>query len=110
MKSTIKNPKEIELLFTKGKKAFFPELMISYIPGNPNENKFLYTSKKGIGNAVIRNSIKRKLKEITQLITIKGFNIALVGNLKLLEIKDYKDLGNKINKELNKKGTFKKYE
>lgn len=110
MKSTIKNPKEIETLFTKGKKAFFPELMISYIPGNPNENKFLYTSKKGIGNAVIRNSIKRKLKEITQLITTKGFNIALVGNLNLLEIKDYKDLANKINKELNKKGTFKKYE
>ena len=100
MKSTIKNPKEIETLFTKGKKAFFPELMISYIPGNPNENKFLYTSKKGIGNAVTRNSIKRKLKEITQLITTKGFNIALVGNLNLLEIKDYKDLANKINKEL----------
>lgn len=110
MKSTIKNPKEIEALFTKGKKAFFPELMISYIPGNPNENRFLYTSKKGIGNAVTRNEIKRKLREISRLITIKGFDLALIGNLKLLEIKDYRNIINKINLELNKKGTFKKYE
>lgn len=110
MKSTIKDSKEIESLFKTGKKIFLPELMIFYLLGNQSENKFLYTSKKGIGNAVIRNSIKRKLKEISQLIENKSFNIALIGNLKLLELKDYRNIANKINLELNKKGTFKKYE
>lgn len=97
----MKNKKDISNLFEKGKKIFLKELMVIYIPSEKTE--FLFTSKKGIDSAVKRNTIKRKLREISRKLDLtSNYHIALIGNENLLEVKNYSQIISQLNKEFNK--------
>lgn len=102
IKNTIKNKKEIDDLFKTGKKIKIEYLLVIY--KKSDKTQFLFTVQNGNKlTAVKRNFIKRKLRIISQKIkTDKTYNIALIGNEKIIDLKDYDKIINKINTEFNK--------
>lgn len=61
MYSKIKKNSQFNLLFSKGKKAFSPTLILLYLPNTKNEVGICVSKKHG--NAVKRNRIKRLIRE-----------------------------------------------
>ena len=61
MYSKIKKNSQFNLLFSKGKKAFSPALILLYLPNSVTEFGICVSKKHG--NAVKRNRIKRLIRE-----------------------------------------------
>ena len=61
MYSKIKKNSQFNLLFSKGKKAFSPTLILLYLPNSTTEVGICVSKKHG--NAVKRNRIKRLIRE-----------------------------------------------
>lgn len=61
MYSSIKKNSQFNLLFSKGKKAFSPALILLYLPSSVTEVGICVSKKHG--NAVKRNRIKRLIRE-----------------------------------------------
>jgi len=63
--NTIANKKLIRALYAKGKRIITKQIVVLYQDKSElNENKVLFVVSKKVGNAVVRNKIRRRLKEI----------------------------------------------
>jgi ribonuclease P protein component len=63
--NTISNKKLIKALYREGKRIVTRQVVILYRKKSDiTENKVLFVVSKKVGNAVIRNKIRRRLKEI----------------------------------------------
>ena len=74
LKNRLKNKKDFDAVFKKGKKAEGAFLFLKAIKNNLNESRFGFVvSQKVNKKAVARNRIKRKLREIakTERIVVK---------------------------------------
>ena len=97
-KNTIKIKTEIDKLFKTGKKLNCFPVTVIYLKNNTEDNRYLFTCFKNAGKANVRNSIKRKLREISRKLNDKGFDIALIGDKSLIDITNYSIIIAKINK------------
>lgn len=59
----LKAHKEFGLVYNRGKSAHSRSCVVFYLPKN-GEKKIGYTASKKVGNAVIRNRSKRRLRAI----------------------------------------------
>ena len=64
MYARLKKNSQFNLLFSKGKKAFSPALILLYLPSDKLEIGICVSKKHG--NAVMRNRIKRLMREALQ--------------------------------------------
>lgn len=64
---TIKRNHEFQRLYTKGKSAASPYLALYCRKGWGNRNRLGLTVGKKVGGAVVRNRVRRRLREIYRL-------------------------------------------
>lgn len=61
---TIKENRLFRRTYYKGKKQVCGELVLYYLENNLNKNVFGITVSKKLGKAIVRNKIRRRLREI----------------------------------------------
>lgn len=61
---TLKRKKDFDRLFNNGKSIASHYLVLYWNPNSEGENRYGFSISKRIGKAVVRNKLKRRLKEI----------------------------------------------
>ncbi|MBN2239326.1 MAG: ribonuclease P protein component [Dehalococcoidales bacterium] len=75
----LKKPREYALVYSKGRSWTSRLLVIRVIPNDLNETRFGLSVSKKVGNAVARNKVKRRLREITRTEPVKpGWDIVII--------------------------------
>lgn len=102
MKSLKKN-RDFKKVYSRGKSLATYNLVLYYYPNHISENRVGFSISKKIGKAVIRNRIKRRLKEIIRLKkNLKtGYDLIFIAR-KPIAKRDYHQLLGDVNKLLNK--------
>lgn len=97
---------EFRRVYSSGKSSATPLIAVYYKKNRTGHNRLGLTVGKKVGNAVIRNRVRRKLKEIYRLheTEIKaGFDIVIVARVKSQNAK-YAALESDMLKLINKMG------
>ena len=78
---TLKKNYEFHRLYSKGKSAVTPYLVLYTRPNRLGENRVGYTVSAKLGHAVVRNRVRRRLREIYRLNATslrQGFDLVVV--------------------------------
>ena len=67
VRGTLKKNSDFRRLYAKGKSAVTPFLVLYARPNRLGENRLGYTVSVKIGHAVVRNRVRRRLREIYRL-------------------------------------------
>lgn len=97
-------------IYAKGKNILDSFIVIYYIRNNLDINRLGIVVNKKVGKAVIRNKVRRLIKENFRLIENElktGYDIVIVSRVKASKA-DYYDIKNSIYKLLNKAKLFNK--
>ena len=68
----LKGTKRLSLVHEKGRTWVNRLLVLKTISNDLDRSRFAFLAGKRIGNAVVRNRVKRRLREIVRLAPIKG--------------------------------------
>lgn len=74
-------------LYYQGKSVAGQNIILYYMPGLKNKNRLGITISKKLGHAVIRNRVKRQIKEAYRLLEVRfitGFDIVIVARKAIL--------------------------
>ena len=110
-KNSIKKSYQIKWILRKGKEFDLEQFKIRLVKNNKKYNRTAIILKKGINSSVLRNGLKRKIREAFRLIAnkiIQGYDILFViensNNLKeLKELKEIKKVKIEKNAKENKR-------
>ncbi len=111
--------KDFLKLYNKGSFIASNSCVVYYLKNNASFNRIGFTTGKKIGNAVLRNSAKRKMKAAyikSELLFPIGFDIVIVAregieNVKSTEIEQFfvkRAIPRMLNPDKNKKTNFNK--
>ena len=78
---TLKKNSDFRRLYAKGKSAVTPYMVVYCRRNRTGENRLGYTVSTKLGHAVVRNRVRRRLREIVRLNTPRmktGWDIILV--------------------------------
>ncbi len=67
VRGTLKKNSDFRRLYAKGKSAVTPYLVVYTRPNRLGENRLGYTVSVKLGHAVVRNRVRRRLREIYRL-------------------------------------------
>ena len=67
VRGTLKKNSDFRRLYAKGKSAVTPYLVLYVRPNRLGENRVGYTVSAKLGHAVVRNRVRRRLREIARL-------------------------------------------
>ena len=67
VRGTLKKNSDFRRLYAKGKSAVTPFLVLYARPNRLGENRLGYTVSAKLGHAVVRNRVRRRLREIYRL-------------------------------------------
>ena len=93
-KTTVKNNYEFRRLYQKGKSALDKNLVLYVRPNRRGQNRVGLTVSSKLGCAVVRNRVRRRLREIFRLNNVhvaQGFDFILVARSHAVEC-SYKEL------------------
>ncbi len=96
----IKKNKDFRKVYSKGRTVGSKILVIYRFKRNNNEKRFGFSISKKVGKAVVRNRLKRVLKEICRLDSDSfrdGYDYVLIPKARAVD-KNYNDLKEEINK------------
>lgn len=103
----IRLEREYKSIFRKGNKFYSPYFLLVTMRSNPKDpSRFGFIASKKVGNAVARNTIKRRLREIIRLqlpYINPGYDCIVVASPNALEV-DYSELQIAMQKPLKKSG------
>ncbi len=105
---TLKRRAEFLRVAAKGRKAPVHGLVLQALPrDDTNPARFGFTVTKKIGNAVVRNRTRRRLKEAARLLfaakPLSGFDLVLIGR-DATRGRDFLDLQDDITRAMRKVG------
>ena len=81
VRRTLKKNSDFRRLYARGKSAATPYLVLYCRPNRRAENRLGYTVSTKLGHAVVRNRVRRRLREIVRLsepVLKQGFDIVIV--------------------------------
>lgn len=81
MRVTLKKNSDFRRLYAKGKSAVTPYMVVYCRRSRESENRLGYTVSAKLGHAVVRNRVRRRLREIYRLNAPqlkKGYDIVIV--------------------------------
>jgi ribonuclease P protein component len=78
---------QFDLVYAKGKTWKNKELIIRTLPNNLKLSRFGFVVSKRVGKAVVRNHIKRLLREITRQTPVKpGWDIVFIARIPVVAV------------------------
>lgn len=87
-RSTLKKNYEFKRLYNKGKTAVTPYMVVYALKTQRGDRRVGYTVSTKLGKAVVRNRIRRRLREIYRLNSYKlkdSFDIVIVARSRCIE-------------------------
>lgn len=104
---TIKSREEISDLFSCGKRLNTPFLTLIVLPVKQHDHsgRVAFIAGKKNGNAVWRNSAKRRMREVARSLGApwEGYDVAFLARRKILSA-PYQDVLSSVEKTLKKNG------
>ena len=88
VRGTLKKNSDFRRLYAKGKSAVTPYLVVYTRPNRLGENRLGYTVSVKLGHAVVRNRVRRRLREIVRLNSPKlksGWDIVVVARSRCVD-------------------------
>ena len=88
VRGTLKKNSDFRRLYAKGKSAVTPYLVLYTRPNRLGENRVGYTVSAKLGHAVVRNRVRRRLREIVRLNSPKlksGWDIVVVARSRCVD-------------------------
>jgi ribonuclease P protein component len=78
-RATLTGKTQFELVFKEGKSRAAKEVVLRALPNSLNATRFGLTVSRRVGNAVVRNKVKRRLREIIRRLNVKtGWDIVII--------------------------------
>ncbi len=103
---SLKKNREFKKVFSKGKSIVEKLLVVYFYKNESLYNRIGIVVNKKVGNAVVRNRVKRVIKECYRSYGInlkKGFDIVIVARVRASDA-SYSDINNAIKRLLKKTG------
>ncbi|MCR5842759.1 MAG: ribonuclease P protein component [Oscillospiraceae bacterium] len=94
LRDTLKKNSDFRRLYTKGKSAATPYLVLYCRKNRTDHNRAGYTVSTKLGHAVVRNRVRRRLREIVRLnadAVKPGYDLVLVARSRAVDA-EYKKL------------------
>lgn len=88
VRRTLKKNSDFRRLYARGKSAATPYLVLYCRPNRRAENRLGYTVSTKLGHAVVRNRVRRRLREIVRLsepVLKHGFDIVIVARSRCVD-------------------------
>jgi ribonuclease P protein component len=97
---------QFDLVFNEGRLWAGKEVVIKALPNGLELSRYGFTVSRRVGKAVVRNKIKRRLREILRQTSLKpGWDIIIIARNPAASA-DYKCLGRTVRNLLFKAGLF----
>lgn len=115
-KQRLKSNREFRIVYDKGKSFANKYLVMFFIKNSFEYNRVGFSATKKLGKAVVRNKVKRRMKEAYQINNYKveqGYDIVFLARVNAKDVK-YKDIESaerhlfKISKLLRKVNNYEK--
>lgn len=88
VRCTLKKNSDFHRLYSRGKSAVTPYMVVYCRRNREGTNRLGYTVSTKLGHAVVRNRVRRRLREIYRLNAVKlrsGFDIVVVARAKCVD-------------------------
>ena len=107
---TLKRKKDFNKVFNRGKSTASRFLVIYWYPNNKEINRYGFSISKRIGKAVVRNKLKRRLKEIIRRFLedscLTGYDIIIIARNPVNDL-DFEGLKDDLTRLFKKADLFK---
>lgn len=98
--------KQFELVYNEGKTWAGKEIVVKALPNGLDLSRYGFTVSRHVGKAVVRNRVKRLLREIVRQTPLQtGWDIIFIARVAAAEA-DYTNLGKSVRKLLFRAGLF----
>ena len=87
---TLKKNSDFHRLYTRGKSAVNPYLVVYCRKNREGRSRFGYTVSSKLGHAVVRNRVRRRLREIVRLNgarLVPGYDVVIVARSRCVDAK-----------------------
>jgi ribonuclease P protein component len=104
--TTLTGKAQFELVYEKGKSWAAKEIVIKTLPNGLDITRYGLTVSGRVGNAVVRNRVKRRLREILRQINLPpGWDLVIIARNPVVSA-DFITLGRSIGNLLVRAGLF----
>jgi ribonuclease P protein component len=95
---------QFSLVYTKGKAWSGKEIIVRTLPNTLNSSRFGFVVSRRVGKAVVRNHVKRLLREIVRPMLVKpGWDIVIIARIPAAAT-NFDDLGKSVRVLLARAG------